>query len=138
MVVACIRLRSPTSYFENCEQLLKFKKELNMAYDEVLAQRIRAALSDVRKLTEKKMFGGISFLVGGNLACGVSGPSLMVRIGRGDVAAALAQPTVRPLDMAGRPMKDWVLVEPAGLQSADDVQRWVDQGVAFAQSLPPK
>lgn len=109
-----------------------------MAYDEALAQRIRAALSDIHELTEKKMFGGISFLVQGNLACGVSGPSLMVRIGRDATAAALSRPAVRPLDMSGRPMKDWVLVEPDGLQSDQDVSGWVNQGVAFAQSLPPK
>jgi TfoX/Sxy family transcriptional regulator of competence genes len=118
--------------------VLKIKKEPNMPYDEALAHRIRAALSDLHELTEKKMFGGISFLVGGNLACGVSGPSLMVRIGPADAAAALAQPAVRPLDMAGRPMKGWVLVEPAGLQSDTDLRGWVNQGVALAQSLPPK
>ena len=109
-----------------------------MAYDEALAQRIRAALSDVHELTEKKMFGGISFLLQGHLACGVSANSLMVRIGPGGAAAALTQPAVRPLDMAGRPMKGWVLVEPDGLQSEQDLQGWVEQGVAFARSLPPK
>jgi TfoX/Sxy family transcriptional regulator of competence genes len=113
-------------------------KESHMAYDEALAQRIRAALPDLPGLTEKKMFGGIGFLVHGNMACGVSGESLMVRIRPDATDAALAQPAVRVFDMTGRPMKGWILVEPAGLQSADQLMHWVEQGVAFAQSLPPK
>jgi TfoX/Sxy family transcriptional regulator of competence genes len=109
-----------------------------MAYDEVLAQRIRAALADVPGLTEKKMFGGIGFLVYGNMACGVSGAGLMVRIKPESTDAALAQPSVRVFDLTGRPMKGWVLVEPDGLQSDQDLSAWVEQGVAFAQSLPSK
>ena len=113
-------------------------KEVYMAYDEALALRIRAALPDLPGLTEKKMFGGIAFLVHGNMACGVSGENLMVRIRPDATDAALAQPAVRVFDMTGRPMKGWVLVEPAGLQSTDQLMHWVEQGVAFAQSLPPK
>ena len=109
-----------------------------MAYDEALAQRIRAALPNVPGLAEKKMFGGIGFLVHGNMACGVSKEGLMVRIKPESTEAALARPSVRVFDMTGRPMKGWILVEPAGLQSDDDLKDWVDQGVAFAQSLPPK
>jgi TfoX/Sxy family transcriptional regulator of competence genes len=109
-----------------------------MAYDESLAQRIRTALSAVPGLTEKKMFGGISFLVDGNMACGISKDNLMVRISPDAASAALAQPNVRMSDMAGRPMKGWILVEPAGIQGDDDLTRWIAQGVAFAQSLPSK
>ena len=109
-----------------------------MAYDEALAQRIRAALPDLPGLTEKKMFGGIGFLVHGNMACGVSGESLMVRIKPDATDAALAQPAVRVFDMTGRPMKGWILVEPEGMQSTDQLKHWIEQGVAFAQSLPPK
>ena len=109
-----------------------------MAYDEALAQRIRAALPDVHGLREKKMFGGISFLVHGNMACGVSGENLMVRIQPAATDAALAQPFVRVFDMTGRPMKGWILIEPAGVQSINDLKHWIEQGVAFAQSLPPK
>jgi TfoX/Sxy family transcriptional regulator of competence genes len=112
--------------------------EAHMAYDEALAQRIRAALPELPGLTEKKMFGGIGFLVHGNMACGVSGESLMVRIRPDATSAALAQPAVRVFDMTGRPMKGWILVEPAGLNSADDLKRWLEQGIAFALSLPPK
>jgi len=109
-----------------------------MAYDEALAQRIRSALLDIPGLTEKKMFGGISFLVQGNMACGVSGASLMVRIKPDTTDAALAQPFVRVFDMTGRPMKGWIVVDPDGIQSTQDLENWIEQGVAFAQSLPPK
>ena len=112
--------------------------EAPMAYDEALAQRIRAALPAVPGLTEKKMFGGIAFMVDGNMACGVTGNNLMVRMSPDATAAALAQPNVRLFDMTGRPMKGWVVVEPAGLQAEDDLTHWIAQGVAFAQSLPPK
>jgi len=109
-----------------------------MAYDEALAERIRAALPDVPGLTEKKMFGGIGFLVHGNMACGVSRNDLMVRISPDAYDAALAKPHVRVFDMTGRPMKGWVVVDAAGVQSMEDLQSWVRQGVAFAQSLPAK
>jgi TfoX/Sxy family transcriptional regulator of competence genes len=109
-----------------------------MAYDEALAQRIRATLPGLPGITEKKMFGGIAFLVDGNMACAVSKDSVMVRISPDATEAALAQPHVRIVDMTGRPMKGWVLLEPAGIQSEDDLKRWIDQGVTFAQSLPSK
>jgi len=109
-----------------------------MAYDEALAQRIRTTLPGIPGITEKKMFGGIAFMVDGNMACGVSKDNLMVRISPDATDAALAQPNVRLFDMTGRPMKGWVLVEPAGIEADDDLKRWIAQGVAFAQSLPPK
>ena len=109
-----------------------------MAYDEALAKRIRAALPGIPGISEKKMFGGIAFMLDGNMACGVSKDRLMVRISPDATDAALAQPHVRVFDMTGRPMKGWVLVEAAGIQTDDDLNRWIGQGVAFAQSLPPK
>ena len=109
-----------------------------MAYDEALAQRIRAALPGIPGIIEKKMFGGIAFMVDGNMACGVSKDNLMVRISPDATDAALAQPHVRVFDMTGRPVKGWVLVEPAGIQADDDLKRWMEQGVVYAQSLPPK
>ena len=109
-----------------------------MAYDETLAQRIRAALPAVPELIEKKMFGGIAFMVAGNMACGVSKNDLMVRISPEATAAALAQPNVRMFDMTGRPMKGWILVEPAGVETESDLKHWIAQGIAYAQSLPPK
>jgi hypothetical protein len=109
-----------------------------MAYDEALAQRIRLALADVPGLTEQKLFGGMGFMLHGNMACGVNGKNLILRINPDRTEQALAQPSVRVFDMTGRPMKGWIVVEPAGLQSAEDLNRWLDQGVAFAQTLPPK
>jgi TfoX/Sxy family transcriptional regulator of competence genes len=109
-----------------------------MAFNEALAQRIREALPDIPGLTEKKMFGGIGFLVHGNMACGVNGNNLMVRINPDTTEAALAKPFVRVFDLTGRPMKGWILVESEGIQSADDLKNWVQQGVAFARSLPAK
>src|SRR5687768_10870222 len=96
--------------------------EALMAYDEALAQRIRTALPGVPGLTEKKMFGGLAFLVDGNMACGVSKDNLMVRISPDAMAAALALPNVRVFDMTGRPMKGWIIVEPAGVQADHDLK----------------
>jgi TfoX/Sxy family transcriptional regulator of competence genes len=109
-----------------------------MAYNEALAQRIRAELNRVPGSIEKKMFGGIGFLVKGNMACGVNGGDLIVRISPERYEAALTQPGVRPFDMTGRPMKGWIMVDPAGVQSPDDLKHWIEQGVHFAQSLPSK
>jgi hypothetical protein len=84
------------------------------------------------------MFGGIAFMVGGNMAVGVSGSELMVRVGPETDAAALARPGVRPFDMTGRPMAGWVLVAADGYADDATFASWLDQGIAFARSLPPK
>jgi hypothetical protein len=105
-----------------------------MAYDENAAARLRAELGTLPGLTEKKMFGGIAFLIGGNMACGVIGDDLIIRVG----AAALAQPGARVFDFSGKPMAGWVMVAPAGYAAAADLARWVKLGVAFAGSLPVK
>lgn len=109
-----------------------------MAYDEEAARRVRSELSGLPGLTEKKMFGGVGFMVLGNLAVGVNGPNLMVRVGPARYPEALAQSHVREFDLTGRPMKGWVLVLPAGYASDGDLQHWVQQGVEFALSLPGK
>lgn len=84
------------------------------------------------------MFGGLAFLIGGNMACGVVGDTLMVRLGNEGAAAALAEPHTRPMDFTGRPMKSMVYVDPPGIAGQEDLYRWVDRAAAFAQSLPPK
>ncbi len=109
-----------------------------MAYDEALAVRVRERLATERGLAEKAMFGGIAFLLDGNMAVGLSGDELMVRVGRGRSEQALAQPHTRPFDMTGRPMKGWILVAPDALDGEAALAGWVSQGVAFARSLPPK
>jgi TfoX/Sxy family transcriptional regulator of competence genes len=109
-----------------------------MAYDEKLAQRVRALIGAQPGLSEKKMFGGISFLVNGNLACGVIGEELILRVKHEETAQVLSQPHTRVFDMTGKPMKGWVVILPQGLDEADDLRRWVMRGVEYAAALPKK
>jgi TfoX/Sxy family transcriptional regulator of competence genes len=109
-----------------------------MAYDHDLANRIREQLADQDAVTEKEMFGGIAFLLSGNMAVGVTHDDLMVRVGKDESDAALERPHTRMFDMTGRPMRNWILVAPAGVKSAKELSAWVERGVAFARSLPPK
>jgi TfoX/Sxy family transcriptional regulator of competence genes len=109
-----------------------------MAYDENLARRIRDELESMPGLVEKKMFGGTGFLVQGNMACGIHGNDMIVRVGPERYEEALARPHVKLFDMTGRPMSGWVMVSPAGFATDDDLRVWVQQGVEFALSLPPK
>ncbi|MFJ7071471.1 TfoX/Sxy family protein [Streptomyces sp. NPDC098781] len=109
-----------------------------MAYDEGLAQRIRERLGADAGVGEKRMFGGLAFLVHGNMAVGVSGDDLMVRVGPENADAALARPGARVFDMTGRPMKGWILVAGDALADDDVLGAWIDEGHAFAAALPPK
>jgi hypothetical protein len=109
-----------------------------MAYDEGLATRVREVLGDQPELVEKKMFGGLAFLLHGNMACGVRGEDLIVRVAAEAGDAALREPGTRPFDLTGRPMKGWLLVDADGHAEDDDLRRWVDRGLAYANSLPPK
>ena len=109
-----------------------------MAYDEGLEQRIREQLEEMPGAIGKKMFGGICFMVQGNMACGVHKNSLIVRVGPEQHENALVQPHTRIFDITGRPMKGWVLVMPDGFESDSDLKHWIERGVDFALSLPPK
>jgi hypothetical protein len=109
-----------------------------MVFDEELAARTRAALGDVRGVTEIRMFGGLCFTVHANMAVGVTGDDLMVRLAPDEGDAALAQPGARPMDFTGKPMKGFVFVSADDLKTERMLQGWVDRGVAFASSLPPK
>jgi TfoX/Sxy family transcriptional regulator of competence genes len=109
-----------------------------MAYDEHLAMDIRAALAGQDGIIEKKMFGGLSFLLNGNMACGVIGDEMIVRVGPEATEGALSRPHTHLFDFTGKPMKGWVVVTPEGLAGDDDLRNWVRQGVAFAASLPEK
>jgi TfoX/Sxy family transcriptional regulator of competence genes len=110
-----------------------------MAYDEELAHRIRAVLADEDGVTEKAMFGGLAFMVGGNMAVGVASTSeLMVRVGREGTDEALARPHTRLFDMSGRPMRGWILVAQEGVKTKRQLAPWVQRGVRFARTLPPK
>lgn len=109
-----------------------------MAFDEALAERVREALVGRADVGERKMFGGIAFMVGGNMAIGVVGDDLIVRLDPADAERALAEPHTRPMDFTGRPMKGMVFVDPEGTADDRDLVSWVDAGADHAASLPPK
>jgi len=108
-----------------------------MAYDEGLAERVRRALTG-DEVEEKKMFGGLCFLVGGHMALGVVDDDLMVRVGADAYEEALAEPHAREMDFTGKPMRGMVYVGRRGLATPEALGRWVARGVSFARSLPPK
>jgi TfoX/Sxy family transcriptional regulator of competence genes len=109
-----------------------------MAYNEKLAQRIRELLTTHVGITERKMLGGVSFIILGNMFCGVVRDSLVVRIGPDSYERALAEPHARQMDFTGRPIKSMVFVSPEGYESEDALKKWVQSGMQFALSLPSK
>jgi TfoX/Sxy family transcriptional regulator of competence genes len=109
-----------------------------MAFDEELAQRIRGLLDSRSDVDERKMFGGIGFLLAGNMACGVNGDDLIVRVDPGDAEALESEPGARRFDMSGRPMKGWLLVAAEATADDGELERWVRRGEEFAATLPPK
>ena len=109
-----------------------------MAYDEALASRIRRLLEGQEGSSERKMFGGIAFMVAGNMCCGVVKSQLMVRVGPDAYESALGEPHAQPMDFTGRPMKGMVYVSSDGLADSVSLQKWVDRGLSHARSLPRK
>jgi hypothetical protein len=109
-----------------------------MAYDEALAERVREIVSLRSGLSERKMFGGIAFMLSGNMACGVLGEELIVRLGPEEGERALGEPHTRAFDFTGRPMRGFVVVGPEGIADAEELAGWVDAGADFAASLPAK
>lgn len=109
-----------------------------MGYDEGLAQRIRELLRDMPGFVEKKMFGGVGYLLHGNMACGVNKDNLIVRLGPERDEEAMGMPHTKPFNITVRPMKGWVMVMAEGYESDEDLGDWVQQGIDFALSLPPK
>jgi TfoX/Sxy family transcriptional regulator of competence genes len=109
-----------------------------VAFDEFLGGRIRTALSQRSDVVEKRMFGGLAFMVAGNMAVGVIGEDLMVRVGPEANDDALSQPHARPMDFGGRPMAGYVYVAPGGVETDQMLTAWVDRGVTFATTLPAK
>lgn len=109
-----------------------------MAYDEELAARIRARMDDPLGVTERKMFGGLAFLVYGNMCCGIVGRDLMARVGPDNYEKALAKPFVRPMDFTGKPLKGMVYVDAGGIESDAALDAWLDDCRAFVATLPPK
>ena len=108
-----------------------------MAYDEKLADRVRDVLEEVDGVTERKMFGGLAFMVHGHMACGIAGDDLMLRLGAAGAERALERPHVRPMDFTGKPMTGMVYVAPEGLRGAA-LRRFVGEATEFVAGLPPK
>ncbi len=109
-----------------------------MAFDEVLAARIRDVLGGTEGLAEKRMFGGVAFLVNGNMCCGVHDDEVIVRVDPESAEDALREPYVRIFDLTGRPMRGWLLVGSDGVASDEQLRSWIGMGVNFAASLPAK
>lgn len=110
-----------------------------MAYDEALAERVRDAVRGEPGLTEKRMFGGLAFLVGGNMAVSASGQGgLLLRVDPAETASLLDPPSVTRFRMRGREMDGWLHIEASAVGTDERLRAWVGRGVAYARSLPPK
>lgn len=110
-----------------------------MAYDEDLANRAREIVSLEPGLTEKRMFGGLAFLIDGNLAVSVSGRGgLLLRCDPAETQTLRSKPNAGPFEMRGRVMEGWLRIDPEGLRTKAQLRRWVARGLAYAKSLPPK
>ncbi|QEL13284.1 TfoX/Sxy family protein [Limnoglobus roseus] len=110
-----------------------------MPYDEGLADRVRDCLGDRRDVTEKKMFGGLAFLLGGRLTVAVRrDASLLVRIAPDDVVDALQDPAATQFRMRGRTLRGWLMIDPDGIEEDEQLAEWVNRAAAFIESLPPK
>lgn len=109
-----------------------------MAFDEGVAQRLREQLSDRDDVVEKKMFGGVAFMLAGNMCCGVVDDTLMARVGPENYHEALGRSHAREMDFTGRPLTGFVYVAPPGFESDEALAEWIELCVAFAASLPAK
>jgi len=109
-----------------------------MAFDEDLANRVRKILAKVDGVSEKKMFGGLCFLINGNMALGLANDDLMIRVGPESYEKMLAKPNVRKMDFTGKPLKGFLYVGTKGTDSDKDLKKWVSRSIEFAMSLPPK
>lgn len=109
-----------------------------MPFNESLAERVRSVLQDNHSLKEKRMFGGLAFMLNGNMCCGIVGDDFVVRTGPDKFEAALSRPHARPMDFTGRPMRGFVYVAPAGYRLTRDLKSWIHTGIQFVSSLPKK
>jgi|SRR6516165_735615 hypothetical protein len=109
-----------------------------MPYDETLAERLRPLFRGKYSVTEKRMFGGLAFMVNGHMCCGIVGNDLVVRTGPDRFSEAIRQPHARPMDFTGRPMKGFVYVAPAGYRSDLDLRSWTRRGLDFVLRQAPK
>lgn len=109
-----------------------------MAYDEKVADRMRRILAGRVNVVEKRMFGGVCFMVSGHMCCGLTESALVVRVGRDGYGDALARPDARPMDFTGRPLVGMVYVDPRGYETTRALERWIELGLRFVDSLPPR
>ncbi len=109
-----------------------------MAFDETLAERIRQCLARRKTVEERKMFGCICYLINGNALVGVWKDRLIARLGPGEGEAALLEPHVRAFDITGRPMRNWVAVEPEGTEDDELLNEWIERATTFVTTLPRK
>jgi hypothetical protein len=109
-----------------------------MSPDESLAKQVRQLLAECPGLSEKKMFGGLGFLLSGNICCGAWKEFLILRLGEDAARQVLTEPQARPFDITGRPMRGWAMIEPAGWQDEARLRRWIDWAVEFTLTLPGK
>ena len=110
----------------------------HMAFDEGLGDRIRILLGDDPDVSERRMFGGLAFMVAGNMACGVIGDDVLVRVGRDAYDAMVRVPFAGPMEMGDRTMGGFVVVDGEGVAEDDQLEEWVERGAGYAASLPPK
>ena len=109
-----------------------------MAYDEGVAERLREMLEMMGGADEKKMFGGVAFMVAGHMTCGVVGDRLMVRVGPEQYEKSLQRPYASEMDFTGKPLKGFVYVDPEGFEEDAALQNWIELSLSFVHSLPPK
>ncbi|WP_298866817.1 TfoX/Sxy family protein [uncultured Gimesia sp.] len=109
-----------------------------MAYDETLAERVHKLLKRQQGFSQRKMFGGLCYMLHGNMCCGITQNELMLRLGEKNAMKALEMPYTREMDFTGKPMKSMIFVEQPGFEEDDDLKYWVSQAVKFVKSLPPK
>lgn len=109
-----------------------------MAYDKLLAQKVRLELAGLPGIEEKKMFGGVGFLIHGNMACSILNDELIVRVGPDNYQEALNLPQARKFDLTGRSMRGWFMVSAGTLAKENELSAWIKRGVSFAKTLPHK
>src|SRR5262249_55605815 len=139
---SCWRLRRSTASRSSCRSHEQgnhpSRKESPMAFDEALAGRIRRRLARRKNVEERRMFGGIGFLLNGNLLVGVWKESLVVRLGEEEGDEALKEPHVKEFDITGKPMRNWVLVGPEGVKDDEKLTDWIGRATRFVRTLPAK
>ena len=109
-----------------------------MAYDRGLVERVRSLLQRKAEFSERRMFGGLAFMVNGHMCCGVFKTDLVLRLAPETVIASLSEPNTRPMDFTGRPIRSLIYVDAMGIDAEEALERWIGKALLYARSLPPK